>query len=407
MQQEVLNARMLKLHCIDIVVSHNALVQFQAVSTALQIVRSNEFEHDVKANSSHYSKRLAPAMNIPNSKHTLMKLLERTAILEATDSQDKLYTIMHLAHDYNEGSIPVDYERSVVDVMISAVRYFVEFQRTLDFLWQVDWDLERTNRASSDIQPNTTQDSDAAGEEHIPSWLPRWWDRSDVFLSKSEKLPIGKTMCLRQSLAADNKRLQVQGFCVDTIVQVLGWVNTLPNLTTREFGDIVRHLFYQDVPPQLRSTWCEVFMRSAPQLTTEKEILDIIQQLLDIAVEFEMSESYTAMSTMADVLGDLEKPKRDLITKIFDNLRGRMTFVTERFGLGKTRGKCMAQIDQVWVVLGCSAPLVLREVGNGYLHIGTARIKGLNDYEPLQGIQEEMQDGDKCGSHAVTTITLV
>jgi hypothetical protein len=163
MQQEVLNARMLKLHCMNIVVSHNALVQFQAVSTALQIVRSNELEHDVKANSSHYSKRLAPAMNIPNSKHTLMKLLERTAILEATDSRDKLYAIMHLAHDYNEGSIPVDYKRSVVDVMISAVRYFVEFQRTLDFLWQVDWGLERTNRASSDIQPNTTQDSDAAG----------------------------------------------------------------------------------------------------------------------------------------------------------------------------------------------------------------------------------------------------
>lgn len=168
---------------------------------------------------------------------------------------------MHIAHDYNEGSIPVDYERTVVDIMISAVRYFVEFQRTLEFLWQVDWGPKRTIRASSDIQSNTTQDSDAAGEEHIPLWLPRWWDRSDVFLSKSEKLPIGKTMCSRKSLAADNKRLQVQGFCVDTIVWVLGCVNTLPNLTTREFGDIVRHLFYQDVPPQLRSTFCEVFVR--------------------------------------------------------------------------------------------------------------------------------------------------
>jgi hypothetical protein len=84
-----------------------------------------------------------------------------------------------------------------------------------------------------------------------------------------------------------------------------------------------------------------------------------------------------------------------------------MTFVTEGFGLGKMRGKCMPHIDQVWFVLGCSALLVLRQVGNDYLHIGTARTKRLNDYEPLQGIQEEMQDGDKCGPHVVTTITLV
>lgn len=82
MQQEVLNAQMLKLHCMDIVVSHIALVRFQAFSTALQIVRSNKLEHNVKANSSHYGKRLAPAMNISNSKNTLMKLLERKAILE-------------------------------------------------------------------------------------------------------------------------------------------------------------------------------------------------------------------------------------------------------------------------------------------------------------------------------------
>ena len=72
-------------------------------------------------------------------------------MLEATDGRDKLYAIMNLAHDYNEGSIPVDYESSVVDAMISTVRYFIEFQRTLDFLWQADWGLERKNRASSDI----------------------------------------------------------------------------------------------------------------------------------------------------------------------------------------------------------------------------------------------------------------
>ena len=87
-------------------------------------------------------------------------------------------------------------------------------------------------------------------------------------------------MCSRQSPAADNKRLQVQDFCVDTIVQV----NTLLNLTTREFDDIVCHLFYQAVSPQLRSTWCAVFVCSAPELTTKKEIFNIMQQMFDIAV---------------------------------------------------------------------------------------------------------------------------
>jgi hypothetical protein len=80
-----------------------------------------------------YSKMFA-AHGEQRVRHGLLTLLDASSNMQVSRGQDRLYAIMHLADDYEEGSIIVDYKKTKEQVMVDAAAYHISQHRNLDFL---------------------------------------------------------------------------------------------------------------------------------------------------------------------------------------------------------------------------------------------------------------------------------
>jgi hypothetical protein len=59
--------------------------------------------------------------------------------LYVTKLQDILYALMHLAIDYEDGGIEVDYDKSSIHVMVEAAAHHVRLHRDLRFCTRSTW----------------------------------------------------------------------------------------------------------------------------------------------------------------------------------------------------------------------------------------------------------------------------
>jgi hypothetical protein len=204
---------------MDIVVNGGALAQFQMARDEREIVawrsRSSLLHEQTWCNhlrlltqaTSPAARKIFDYQNGRN-RYDLCQLLF-TEHLYVSEPQDRLYALMHLAKDYVDGSIEVDYAKTSLEVMMDAAAYQVRSHHDLRFLY-------KTCLAAK----NNTNDEEY---EHLPhpTWLPQSWLGHEKILYMYTT-PLQRTLTPPScTISTTNRRLRVRGMRVDHLESCL------------------------------------------------------------------------------------------------------------------------------------------------------------------------------------------
>jgi hypothetical protein len=226
----VLNAAQLTLHCMDIVVNGGALAQFQKAggerwraawrSRSSSLHEQTWYDH-VRLLTQAASPAARKIFDYQNGRdrYDLCELLF-TPHLYVSQPQDRLYSLMHLAKDYVDGSIEVDYAKTSLEVMMDAAAYHVRSHHDLQFLYSTRL-----------VAKNNTNEVE---HEHLlmPTWLPRSWlgdgHSSSVYMGGLQRRSISPC-----TIDTTNRRLRVRGMRVDHLKSCL--IDLIPLETPHQF----------------------------------------------------------------------------------------------------------------------------------------------------------------------------
>jgi hypothetical protein len=94
----------------------------------------------------------------------LIDVLRQTTNLKSSRIHDRLYAIMHLADDFQENDIEVDYNKTASQVMLDAADHHIRRHRNLRF-------LNYSFRADFEDSLYPGHNSECS----FPTWVPRRW----------------------------------------------------------------------------------------------------------------------------------------------------------------------------------------------------------------------------------------
>lgn len=416
-QQEVVNASKLQLHCGDAIVSHDALLQFQTLlrlrtHVVLDTALSELSWQNVLLKFGTFN---APALDIPrfwqwfaagaapSNPGTLLPLLEGCSNLQVTDKRDYVYGLMHLATDYEEGRIAVDYDKTLDEVFKSAIAFHIERHRNVDFLSQTCLEPE------DDRLRNRT-----------PTWVPRWSAYS------VGKFPINRgygaaaqTVCLDSPISSDGNYLQIHGFQVDHVERADRALGHQNEITVSQVWQFVCRLALQLRPPDVPigagfpvpfALWDIFTVRHSKM---EHEEYDTMERALRALRELAHADDTRDLLvghhgiSIADELNKLDQDIQNCIFGLLLSMDGRLAIVTRENRVGIMSLGAVEEGDEVWVIFGCHMPVVLRRQISGlYILVGPAYISGLMEGEMVKSLPEQVSVESKWGPYTVETLTL-
>lgn len=272
-------------------------------------------------------------------RHTYESLRHFLRGIEWTDPRDTLYAVTHLLHadDYRLGVEP-DYTITTTEAFIKTARRKIECQRSLELLG--------------------TCEMQAGGTRGLPSWVPDWANR----------------------LKANRSFIQHWSSCAWISAEVNCTIEPNGSASLRAAGrriatvDDVQVIDFEDNVLD-HTKIVERLQRLRPNGSMEASykagghILDAYCQIIRSCSQKKSGEhDETARQALRDIwlleeLGDadLTDSRLDVIRCFFISLIGRAYFTTvnDYIGIGYMGVKSG---DIVVVFLGCSTPIILREV---------------------------------------------
>jgi hypothetical protein len=152
---------------------------------------------------------------------------------DVTVQQDRVYAIMHLASDYEDGGITVDYSKSMVEVAIDAAIYHVQTHSNLSFL------VSACLRSDHD---------EAENSRHHPTWLPHpWCGESGLYMhTLINHYDAISTKCSPEPILPAVQRLKIRGMRVDFVESDLTQGLYGSDITARQFWDSLLGLYISD-----------------------------------------------------------------------------------------------------------------------------------------------------------------
>lgn len=414
-QQEVLNASHLNLHCWNIVIPGASLARFQTALIMWKYWAGRLNSDFIREWATHLepfdvskgpaSKNLAEHMR-GIKPWTLIELLERCGQLGITDSRDRVYAVMYLAADYEDGGIGADYSKTELDVLVEAAAYHVSRNQNLDFLHQSS--LHRMKRRVG--TPGRYQ--------YIPTWLPRIWMGYKDF-GYSVGILLGgyqaktlNTKCPLDSVCTKTKRVKVRGLKVDTVRRCLTRNLDLYQMTVQDFWDSLLGLYLrstggvkmQKLPLEIYNT---LMTNSLYGENTTPDIFASALACFNRLSQNPHSASMTVGYMAKNIAHLLPSAEHDALRVVLDDLTGRAVIMTEDRRLGCCPECDIEEGDEIWVVLGCSLPVVLRPQDHGtYVHVCTSRIPKLLENSSIRTLSDDIQPGDRIGEWTVADIEL-
>ncbi|KAF1850710.1 uncharacterized protein K460DRAFT_271573 [Cucurbitaria berberidis CBS 394.84] len=333
----------------------------------------------------------------------LLRLLTNCSNLAMTDTRDRVYALMHLAEDYEEGGIEVDYAKNEVDVMIEAVAYHVARAQDIDFL----------DDCALGVDKCSVHDGGTCLD--VPSWLPRVWLGCDTGHSlSSEKGPM-QTRCLPNSILTTERRLRVRGLRFNTVRRCLNRGIDSPETTIEEFWissfGIYLRVFggykVQSLPRELYSILVQNFVRIVPSFN---DMVLSLSTFLRLAQDPQLARREVGIdgSLLVDLVKALDGASIIVLGGILELLQDRMLILNETGNLGLI-SKCDLdeKTDEIWVALGCSYPIILRPTDNGrYQFVCAAYIPKLEEFQVLKDLSSYVQPEDKVGEWTVVDIEI-
>lgn len=353
--------------------------------------------------------------------------------IKCSKTQDNVYALMHLASDYDEDGIFVDYSKPAIDVFIDAAAYHIAKNRDVSFL--KDACLRVSNRFYG--QPECSH--------HETTWIPRVWCCHTVETGLTGSASEGPdTQCPRNTVLNDRRLLLIRGFRVDRIGLnlVYGYDTVRPSaadlwrsplgIYLRKFSDMEA----QNLPVELFNIlvgWNEVtkqiFLGSLSARkagTAWKDRITWIQQheanarsllyTATISALAEISSVYQNPHTRheelhedgainVDLFTDLDDFTLAAMNIIFSRMSDSVIVTTESGGLAHLPDCDFEKGDEVWVVLGCDVPVVLKQRLNGrYWHVCVAESPRIQEHALVKSLSSDLAPGDRVGEWIVEDI---
>ncbi|KAH7071890.1 heterokaryon incompatibility protein-domain-containing protein [Paraphoma chrysanthemicola] len=375
-QQEILNAQHLALH-----------------SKAWGVMARNHSLCNTPASLDFYAYHVERART-----NSLVKLLYRCRTAVASRSQDRLYAIMHLANDYEEGSINVDYSKSSVQIMLEAASYHVNRNGDLGeyFLHITNWQEE--------LDP----DERVLEQEVIPTWNPRIWFGLDAdkfnAVRRYQYDDPSRTRCPPFSVDTSARHLTVRGVRVEFVGRVLRHRSWLAGATVGQFwsSDFGKFLVSDSNAgwQHLSQEVTKVLAACAADETGHEDIVTTLEYLSSLGREVTL---LNAMETDPP-----SKIRGEVFTGFMMDVRNNVAFTTRVGYFGSAPVCGLKEGDEIWMILGCNTPIIVRPQPNGaYWHISTTYIPKIIEHEDIvQHLTSEVQLGDKVGQWIVQDIQL-
>jgi hypothetical protein len=344
----------------------------------------------------------------------LIHLLHESRPLQVSKKPDRLYALMHLAEDYEEGRIIADYTKPDECIMADAAAYHVNQHQNLEFL--IDSfrdDAGMTADPRADVTPH-------------PTWIPNSWlgtpshDGRRVNLKAIYGSEVAKdqrlqyTRCSPHSVHAGSLRLCVRGAKV-------GWVRQ--RLLKERFGLMTVAQFWgSSLGEHIQLSLCNPdtdlplgFFRAMqdgiPSSYDDECVRAGFSYLLDISKTPEHAKRHLAggidISDLLVPYGNVDRDACNALRGVLLTLVGRSCIVTNNNHSGLVPECNIRDEDEIWLILGCPLPVVVWRQPNGrYWHICAADIPVLEEHEDLKHFSSEIQPGDKIGEWTVEDIEL-
>ncbi|KAF2821084.1 hypothetical protein CC86DRAFT_386630 [Ophiobolus disseminans] len=473
-QQEVLNARRQILHCMDISIRGAAIARFQRATRARDIsayARSTELGRAWIRHMKPFTRNNSPAAgDILEHKHgvrfwNLRELLNNSNSLEMTNPRDRVYALMHLAEDYKEGGIVVDYSRSILDTVVEATAYIVQSERMLYFL------IRASLRVYTNITTEKTEDKPP------PTWLPPLWyglgTVDDHNYNYDFHRNTFKTKCSPHSVSIADRRLRVRGMRLDSVRSSMLLGLETPDVTVRQFWNSSFGLYLQEAggigmkklpfeamkllvgcsEDEIQDLVDDLQTLPSPSGSDEgseeegsdeessdeegsdeydrdedesdeenicaddKKMMLLMQphvaKMLKVFLRLAQNNAYADQQINIDgnvneaLLSDVDIATKVVLHWVFDRFVGRLIIMTESMKLGLIHPCAFKEGDEVWVVMGSRIPILVRPQPSGnYWHVCTADIPSIQELPELQDFSSDKQPGDKVGEWVVDDIEL-
>jgi hypothetical protein len=308
----------------------------------------------------------------------LLDLLCSSLRCGATDPKDKVFALLGLATDSESPFLSPDYSKTLSQVYIDLVRFFVERDNRLDILC-----------ASTHEKPYS----------ELPSWVPDWSDNSqisnilaivtlDAEIYRRYYYNASLNSTADAELLGDGNLLSVSGFGDDTIESVGKLFSTMleiKDILSWQYDIAFRgDLFAGRTPYVAGGTKSDAFNRT---ISVDRDFYGHRASAGWRGLDFDPS------LIPADLLPYLPDDERQRIASIqqFDAVGHfaprRRFFVTRKgfFGLGSPR---IREGDVVTILKGCTVPVLLRADGKYQRFIGEAYVCGIMDGEMMEGLDD-------------------
>lgn len=351
-----------------------------------------------------------PARVEANTRGTLLHSLNAFRFLDATDPRDRVYSLLSTVRDCTPASIPASYGESLASCFAGVAKFVTEKYGVLEFLCHVHLPLERKEEP-----------------ENLPSWIPDWHsqDNHPEIFSEQNRAS-GDLKALPSPISVCKQKLRVQGFCLDTLKHV----DTVKDLFDAETNGFVGHLLElssminarkQDgpedelvlqgvrIPDQLLCTICHKFEGLVYSLTDVEHMRHGMLVLYKLAVLLgnnNLGHFKVCLLRELEIFKALEQPEKIFIFQVQWAMAGKCFVVTEKGYAGLILASPTQAEDEVWILFGCSMPVVLRREDNHYVFVTPVSINGIMKGEAVEGIPHDVKDGDQFGNSKVQTIEL-
>lgn len=264
---------------------------------------------------------------------------------------------------------------------------------------------------------------DSDPSHQLPTWVPDYSKQpsADLFAYTAESTPVDHCFVTPPVFSIDNRSLVIEGIRVDSVLipyRQLGFQEILHDLPAQEvfrlFNDLIRtalelrsragipslfpigttnELMFLEQYSMLLMTMIGMVLRD----TDLQYILDFNKQV-DLFQEMEnhgrrLSLSYSRLLRSQN--GLLCNNAAEVEWLILTRLRGRVIYLSQRGVIGLAPAATRPG-DEVWSILGCQWPLILRKVDDHYIVIGPA-------YHQSLSIHSEIFDGEYTGDRRAGT----
>lgn len=450
-----MNAQRLILHCMNVTVLGSNFWQFRrAIDNLIQAAYTKS---DMRT-----AAQLIPTLNygILAQKGPLIDLLSRNFQRKSSRFHDRLFAIMHLADDFQENDIEVDYNKTASQVMLDAADHHIRRHRNLRF-------LDDSYRSDFDRTGYPEHNSECS----FPTWIPRRWlgsipdglpiwssekspgheitireqmdddeDSSDKILATGKyahnkrsvksltNLPHNElfTTCASDSVDMTNMRLRVRGMKVGEVQTVLSLplINGSDGMTVAQFwsSSLGQHIgsYFCNEERQIPLGMVRALSFSWPNENFNYEdAVSGLRWFYDCSTKPDLADQHIGEG--GHLINALLAPLRNhpngdatinVISHVVLQLGRRKGILTDKDQFGLIPECNIRAGDEIWMLLGCSYPSVLRKQPNGtYEHICTARIPVLMDgiigHTDIGRFSTKAAPGEQIGDWTIKDIELV